>query len=178
VQTRVSVWLHPFAASNQATGYQLQQSLFGLGTGGIFGTGLGSGHPEFVPLPATDFIITSFGEEIGLFGVVGLLALYAVFVARGVAAGLAVRDSFGKLLAIGLSWLIALQLFVVVAGVTRLLPETGLTTPFLSYGGSSLLGSWIILALLLRVSDSARRPTSTPPSKAAPPAPTAEAVVM
>ena len=165
VQTRVSVWLHPFAAANVNTGYQLRQSLFGLGTGGIFGTGLGSGHPEFVPLPATDFIISSFGEEIGLFGVAGLIALYALFISRGIAAGLSVRDSFGKLLAIGLSWLVALQLFVVIAGVTRLLPETGLTTPFLSYGGSSLLGSWIILALLLRISDAARRPATTPPPK-------------
>jgi cell division protein FtsW (lipid II flippase) len=165
VQTRVSVWLHTFSPQYAATAYQLRQSLFGLGTGGIFGAGLGNGHPELVPLPATDFIISSFGEEIGLFGVVGLLVLYAVFVARGMAAGLAVRDSFGKLLACGLSFLFALQLFVVVAGVTRLLPETGLTTPFLSYGGSSLLGSWAILALLVRISDAARRPATTPPAR-------------
>jgi cell division protein FtsW (lipid II flippase) len=165
VQTRVSVWLHTFSPHYDATAYQLRQSLFGLGTGGIFGAGLGGGHPELVPLPATDFIIASFGEEIGLFGVVGLLVLYAVFVSRGIAAGLAVRDAFGKLLACGLAFLIALQLFVVVAGVTRLLPETGLTTPFLSYGGSSLLGSWAMLALLLRISDAARRPATTPPAK-------------
>jgi cell division protein FtsW (lipid II flippase) len=167
VQTRVSVWLHPFAGQYDVTGYQLRQSLFGLGTGGIFGTGLGSGHPELVPLPATDYIIASFGEEIGLFGLIGLLTIYAIFVARGFAAGLAVRDAFGKLLACGLAFLFALQLFVVVAGVTRLLPETGLTTPFLSYGGSSLLGSWAILALLVRISDAARRPATTPPAKAA-----------
>ncbi len=167
VQTRVSVWLHTFSPTYDTTAYQLRQSLFGLGTGGIFGTGLGNGHPELVPLPATDFIISSFGEEIGLFGLAGLLVLYGLLVARGFAAGLAVRDSFGKLLACGLSFLIALQLFVVVSGVTRLLPETGLTTPFLSYGGSSLLGSWAMLALLLRVSDAARRPATTPPPKAA-----------
>ena len=167
VQTRVSVWLHTFAPQYDASAYQLRQSLFGLGTGGIFGAGLGNGHPELVPLPATDFIISSFGEELGLFGLVGLLVLYAGFVARGISAGLAVRDAFGKLLACGLSFLIALQIFVVVAGVTRLLPETGLTTPFLSYGGSSLLGSWVMLALILRISDAARRPATTPPPKPA-----------
>jgi cell division protein FtsW (lipid II flippase) len=168
VQTRVGVWLHAFAPVHFDDGYQLRQSLFGLGTGGIFGAGLGGGHPELVPLPATDFIVSSFGEEIGLFGLVGVLMLYALFVSRGLAAGLAVRDAFGKLLATGLAFLVALQLFVVVAGVTRLLPETGLTTPFLSYGGSSLLANYALLALLLRISDAARRPAQASPSKAAP----------
>ena len=168
VQTRVGVWLHAFSPVHATDGYQLRQSLFGLGTGGIFGTGLGGGHPELVPLPATDFIMSSFGEEIGLFGIVGLLMLYALFVARGLAAGLAARDAFGKLLATGLAFLVALQLFVVVAGVTRLLPETGLTTPFLSYGGSSLIANYALLALLLRVSDAARRPATVAPSKATP----------
>jgi cell division protein FtsW (lipid II flippase) len=173
VQTRVDVWLHLFDPKHADDGYQLRQSLFGLGTGGIFGTGLGSGHPELVPLPATDFIISSFGEETGLFGVIAILMLYVLFVARGLAAALAVRDAFGKLLATGLAFLVALQLFVVLAGVTRLLPETGLTTPFLSYGGSSLIGSWVLLALLLRVSDAARRPPTTPPAR-----PQAEAVAV
>jgi cell division protein FtsW (lipid II flippase) len=173
VQTRVEVWLHPFAKLTQAQinagidpYYQLKQSLYGLGTGGIFGSGLGNGHPELVPLPSTDYIISSFGEELGLFGLIGLLVLYVLFVVRGLSAALAVRDAFGKLLATGLSFLFALQLFVVVAGVTRLLPETGLTTPFLSYGGSSLIGSYALLALLLRISDAARRPATTPPAKA------------
>jgi cell division protein FtsW (lipid II flippase) len=170
VQQRVSLWLHVFNMDPYGQAQQLQQSLLGLGTGGIFGTGLGNGHPELVPLATTDYIISSFGEELGLFGLAGLLTLYAVFVTRGFSAGLAVRDSFGKLVASGLAFLIALQLFVVVAGVTRLLPETGLTAPFLSYGGSSLIGSWAILALLIRISDAARRPTTTPPSRAAEPA--------
>jgi cell division protein FtsW (lipid II flippase) len=161
VQTRVQVWLHVFQNVN-GTGYQLSQSLFGLGTGGLFGTGLGAGHPELVPLPATDFIISSFGEELGLFGLVALLLVYVLFISRGLTAALAVRDAFGKLLATGLAFELALQLFVVVAGVSRLLPETGLTTPFLSAGGSSLVANWMILALLLRISDSARRPAREP----------------
>jgi cell division protein FtsW (lipid II flippase) len=168
VQTRVSVWLHLFSSAHNDDGYQLRQSLYGLSNGGLFGTGLGGGHPERIPLPGTDFIISSFGEEVGLFGLIALLMLYVMFVARGIAAGLAVRDSFGKLLACGLSFLVALQLFVVVAGVTRLLPETGLTTPFLSYGGSSLLANYMLLAILLRVSDAARRPTTVPPNQLAP----------
>jgi cell division protein FtsW (lipid II flippase) len=160
VQTRVSVWLHVFQ-DQSGSGYQVSQSLFGLGTGGIFGAGLGAGHPEIVPLASTDFIISSFGEELGLFGLIALLMVYVLFIGRGFAAALAVRDAFGKLLATGLAFSIGLQLFVVVAGVSRLLPETGLTTPFLSYGGSSLLANYVLLALLLRVSDSARRPVES-----------------
>ncbi|MBV9821125.1 MAG: FtsW/RodA/SpoVE family cell cycle protein [Actinobacteria bacterium] len=160
VRQRVTVWLHVFDYL-QDEGYQMSQSLFGLGTGGLFGAGLGGGRPELVPVAKSDFILSSFGEELGLFGLVAILAVYLVMLSRGFAAALAVRDSFGKMLVTGLTFSLGLQLFVVAGGISRLLPETGLTTPFLSYGGSSLVANWALLALLLRVSDTARRPAPT-----------------
>jgi cell division protein FtsW (lipid II flippase) len=165
VRQRVTVWLHVFDYL-QNDGYQMSQSLFGLGTGGLFGAGLGGGRPELVPVAKSDFILSSFGEELGLFGLVAILAVYVVFISRGFATALAVRDSFGKLLVTGVAFSFGLQLFVVAGGISRLLPETGLTTPFLSYGGSSLIANFALLALLVRVSDAARRPPTTPPSAA------------
>ncbi len=163
VKERVDVWLHVFRYA-QDQGYQMSQSLFGLGSGGLFGAGLGGGRPELVPVAKSDFILSSFGEEVGLFGLVAILAIYLVFISRGFATALAVRDSFGKLLVTGLSFSLGLQLFVVAGGISRLLPETGLTTPFLSYGGSSLVANFGLLALLLRVSDAARRPPTVAPA--------------
>lgn len=156
---RFQNWLDAFnpAVIDSAGGsYQLVSGIFGLSEGGLLGTGLGRGRPGLTPLSQSDYIFPSIGEELGLIGVFAILCLYMVFTSRGIRIGIAGQDDFGKLLATGLSFTIALQVFIMVGGVTRLIPLTGLTTPFLAAGGSSLVANWIVVALLLRISDAVR----------------------
>lgn len=156
VRVRVDSWLHPF--DNVAQNGQIIVGQFGIAWGGMFGRGWGLGSPSLTPVARSDFIASAISEELGLVGIVALILLYVLIAARGFKAAMMARDAFGKLLACGLSFGLILQVTVIVGGVTRLLPLTGLTTPFLSTGGSSLLAHWVIVALLIVVSHQARRP--------------------
>jgi cell division protein FtsW (lipid II flippase) len=153
VQDRVAIWLHALEPRYvHGRGYQLAQGEFGMATGGIAGSGLGMGHPGLIPFASTDFVFAAIGEELGLFGTTAVLLLYFVLVARGFRAALSREDGFSKLLGTGLTVVLALQTFIIVGGVIRLIPLTGITLPFVSYGGSSLVANFALLALLVRVS--------------------------
>ncbi|MFZ2502939.1 MAG: FtsW/RodA/SpoVE family cell cycle protein, partial [Nocardioides sp.] len=161
VRIRVDTWLDPWAYYSTGESHQVVEGMFGMAWGGLLGRGFGGGSPERVPFAHTDFIMAAIGEELGLTAVMALLVCYGLIVERGLRTALVCRDGFGKLMATGLACVFALQVFVVIGGVTKLIPLTGLTTPFLSYGGSSLVANWVIIALLLRISEGARRPAPT-----------------
>ena len=159
VTNRFNFWLDPMKYYDESPGSgQIVEAMFGMAWGGLIGRGFGNGSPERIPFAESDFIVAAIGEELGLTGVVAVVLMYGLLVERALRAALVCRDGFGKLMATGLAAVLALQVFVVIGGVTRLIPLTGLTTPFLSYGGSSLVANWVIIALLLRISDQARRP--------------------
>ncbi len=159
VKIRVWAWLDPFSDFDRY--YQVIVAQFGLAWGGLLGTGLGLGRPGLTPLARSDFIAAAIGEELGMTGLFAVILIYGLIVARGLRAALQSRESFGKLLAAGLSFAFALQVFTIMGGVTRLLPLTGLTTPFMSQGGSSLVCNWVVVALLMVISHHARRPVAT-----------------
>nr|VDG61989.1 cell division protein FtsW [Streptococcus thermophilus] len=157
IQDRVANFLDPLA-NIDGTGYQPSQALFGLSWGGITGTGLGFGHPDMVPVAHADYILAAIGEELGLMGLSAVLIIFAIFITRGFRTAMAVRDTYGKLVASGLALTIAVQVFVVTGGVSAMLPMTGLTTPFMSAGGSAIMANYVLLGLLLRISNNANRP--------------------
>ncbi|MGW8993660.1 FtsW/RodA/SpoVE family cell cycle protein [Streptomyces zhihengii] len=172
VHGRVEDWLDPYAGieAGRGTG-QLAQSLFAFGTGGVLGTGLGLGHSVLIGFAAkSDFILATAGEELGLAGLTALLLLYALLVGRGFQAATRLDDAFGTLLAVGLSSIVALQVFVIAGGVTGLIPLTGMAMPFLAQGGSSVVTNWVIVALLIRLSHAARAPRPVPAEPASAPA--------
>jgi cell division protein FtsW (lipid II flippase) len=161
VAQRVDVWLNPFtyyADEKGGLSFQPVEAMFGMAWGGLIGRGFGDGTPERIPYANSDFVLAAIGEELGLTAVIAIVLMYGLIVERALRTALVCRDGFGKLLATGLAGVFALQVFVVIGGVMSLIPLTGLTTPFLSYGGSSLVANWVIIALLLRISDQARRP--------------------
>ncbi|MEV4936616.1 FtsW/RodA/SpoVE family cell cycle protein [Streptomyces zaomyceticus] len=170
VKSRVAAWLDPFGCLETATDQnmlnacdQMTQVLMSFGSGGILGTGLGQGNSDLIQFAAnSDFIFATVGEELGLAGVMVFLLLYGLIVERGIRTSLAARDPFGKLLAMGLSGAFALQIFVVAGGVMGLIPLTGMTMPFLAYGGSSVIANWALIGILIRISDTARRPAPAP----------------
>ncbi len=159
VKTRVSIWIDPWATA-QSTGYQIVQAIYALSSGGVFGAGLGRGFPTVVPAAHTDFIFTAIGEELGLAGTIALLIAYLLLIFRGFHIALRVSSrfrGFEQLMAVGLTTILAVQTFIIIGGNLRLIPLTGITLPFVSYGGSSVLMNFMIIGLLLRISASPER---------------------
>lgn len=164
VQERVEAWTDPFGCFQTAPACeQIGNAIMSFGSGGTLGTGWGQGHSDLIGFAANaDFILSTVGEELGLAGMMAVLLIYGLIVERGVRTALAARDPFGKLLAIGLSGAFAIQVFVVAGGVMGLIPLTGMTMPFLAAGGSSVIANWALIGILIRISDTARRPAPAP----------------
>lgn len=156
VQARFDSWLHPFPRTDAT--YQMVQSQYGMAWGGLFGRGWGLGRPWDTALAQSDYIASAICEELGLTALMAVIVIYFLIVMRGMRAALGTPDHFGKLLSSGLSFTLALQVFAIIGGITRLLPLTGLTSPFLSQGGSSLVANWVIIALIMQISHAGRAP--------------------
>ena len=156
VQTRVDIWLDPWA-DEYGKGWQIVQGLYGIGDGGVTGTGLGRGSPDTIPYAESDFIFAAIGEELGMIGATAVLMAYLLLIGAGLRIALRTERTFEKLLATGLTTIVGVQAFIIIGGVVKVVPLTGITLPFVSYGGSSLLANYILLALLLRLSDASAR---------------------
>lgn len=156
VQDRVSIWIDPWSRYDDK-GYQIVQAMFAFGSGGLAGSGLGLGTPTKIPAVENDFIFAAFGEELGLFGATAILLSFVLMLGAGFRTAVRAERTFEKLLAVGLTTILGVQAFIIIAGVVRVLPLTGVTLPFVSYGGSSLLANYLLLALLMRISDSTAR---------------------
>jgi len=156
VRTRVTIWIDPWADS-QNKGYQIVQAMFAFGSGGTLGAGLALGSPQRIPAAATDFIFAAIGEELGLVGTTGVLLAFLLLIGAGLRIAILCQNPFEKLLATGLTLIVGFQTFIIIGGVTRLVPLTGITLPFVSYGGSSIVANYILIALLLRTSDEAKQ---------------------
>jgi peptidoglycan glycosyltransferase len=156
VRTRVSIWLDPWPVY-ETKGYQVIQALFSMANGGLTGTGLGLGSPQAVPAAHNDFIFAAIAEELGLVGAAAVLAAFVLLMGAGMRTALRTQRDFEKLLAAGLTTILGMQAFIIIGGVVRAVPLTGVTLPFMSYGGSSLVANYVLLALLVRISDSTAR---------------------
>jgi cell division protein FtsW (lipid II flippase) len=155
VAVRVTTWLDPWR-DGLDTGFQIIQGQYAIASGGLFGSGLGYGHPGLVPAVQTDFVFAAIGEELGLLGTLGVLALYLLLTYRGLYIALRAADGFARLVAVGLTTILAMQALIIVGGVVRLIPLTGITLPFISYGGTSLITNFVLVGLLLYISDPKR----------------------
>jgi cell division protein FtsW (lipid II flippase) len=156
VRVRIDIWLDPWKYKT-GKGYQICQSLIAMASGGLFGSGIGLGHPYFIPEAHNDFIFAAICEEMGMLGAMALILLYLILVYRGLRSALQARDTYSMLVAVGISSMIAFQVFVIIGGDTKMIPLTGITLPFVSYGGSSMLLNFASLGVLQKISEAVRK---------------------